>query len=265
MAAHESASWVREASRRILDLRPYDEQILAALALHQGKLAEMQTGEGKTLAAVLPASLEALTGQGVHILTFNDYLARRDARWMGPLYEFLGLSVGYVQDGMSREERQQAYACDITYATAREVGFDHLRDQLCQSEAHLTQRGFNSVIVDEADSLLIDVARIPLVIASSTGSDSLDLSRVAALILRLQPDQHYATDENQRNVYFTDQGLDALEGLLHAGSLHDLKNLELLTGRARSNGAAHRLPARTKTIWPVGTYRALYPRSIRVR
>ena len=221
---------VREASIRILDLRPYDVQILAALALHQGKLAEMQTGEGKTLAAVLPASLEALTGQGVHILTFNDYLARRDARWMGPLYAFLGLSVGYVQDGMSREERQQAYACDITYATAREVGFDHLRDQLCQSEAHLAQRGFNSVIVDEADSLLIDEARIPLVIASSTGSDSLDLSRVAALILRLQSDQHYATDENQRNVYFTDQGLDALEGLLHVGSLHDLKNLELLTG-----------------------------------
>ncbi len=226
----EAFSLAREVAARVLGLRPYDVQMLASLAMYRGKLAEMETGEGKTLAAVLPAYLHALTGQGVHILTFNDYLARRDALWMGPFYEFLGVSVGYIQEGMSRQDRQSAYAQDVTYATAREVGFDYLRDQLCQNPAHLVQRGFHCAIVDEADSLLIDEARIPLVIASDRSTGILDLYEAGRIVRSLRQNQHYDLDEGQRNVYFTDDGLDALEEKLHCGLLHDHKNLELLTG-----------------------------------
>lgn len=220
---------VREVSSRVLGMRPYDVQVLAAVALSQGKLAEMQTGEGKTLAAVLPAVLHGLSGRGVHILTFNDYLARRDAAWMGPVYEFLGLTVGFVQEGMACEDRQQAYACDITYATAREVGFDYLRDHLCQQPDRVTQRPFHSAIVDEADSLLVDEARIPLVIASQISSQALDLYEAARWVRDLRPGLHFDRDAAGRNVYLTDQGLDHLEARLACGSLHDLKNLELFT------------------------------------
>lgn len=219
----------REAAARVLDMRPYDVQMLAGIALYQGKLVEMQTGEGKTLAAVLPATLSALTGKGVHVLTFNDYLARRDAQWMGPIYAFLGLTVGYIQEGMPRAERREAYARDITYATAREVGFDYLRDQLCQQESHLVQRGYHYAIVDEADSLLIDEARIPLVIAASDTADRLDLYQVAALIRPLVANQHYDLDDQQHNAFFTDVGFDALEAQLYCDSLHSHRNLDLLT------------------------------------
>jgi hypothetical protein len=149
---------IREAAHRTLGMRPFDVQVLAALAMHDGKLVEVQTGEGKTLAAVLPASLRAFLGRGVHVLTFNDYLAARDATWMGPAYRFLGLSVGHVEQGMSLAERRAAYACDVTYVTAKEAGFDFLRDQVCLDGRQLVHRGFHFAIVDEADSILIDEA-----------------------------------------------------------------------------------------------------------
>ncbi len=226
----DAFSLVREVAERTLGMRPYDVQIVAGAALFGGRLAEMQTGEGKTLAAVLPAYIDGLTGRGVHILTFNDYLARRDAGWMGPLFEFLGLTVGFVQEGMAGEDRQRAYACDITYATAKEVGFDYLRDHLCQRPEKVVQRAFYSVIVDEADSLLIDEARIPLVIASQISSQGLDLYEAARWVCDLQPELHFNTDANARNVFFTNRGLDWLESRLKCGSLHDLKNLTLFTG-----------------------------------
>lgn len=226
----EAFGLAREVSSRVLGMRPYDVQVLAGAALFEGRLAEMQTGEGKTLAAVLPAYLHGLTGRGVHILTFNDYLARRDAAWMGPLFEFLGLTVGFVQGGMDCKERQQAYACDITYATAREVGFDYLRDHLCQQPEKVVQRAFYSAIVDEADSLLVDEARIPLVIASRISSQGLDLHEAAKWVRDLRPELHFNTDAAGRNVFFTDRGLDELEAQLGCGSLHELRNLELFTG-----------------------------------
>jgi preprotein translocase subunit SecA len=163
----EAYALVKEAVHRVLTLQAFDEQLMAAVAIHQGKLAEMQTGEGKTLAAVFPAYLNALSGCGVHVLTFNDYLARRDAQWMGPVYQYLGLQVEFVQEGMTVQQRQQAYGADITYLTAKEAGFDFLRDGLCYRREDIVQRNFHYVIVDEADSILIDEARVPLPIRRS--------------------------------------------------------------------------------------------------
>ena len=158
-----------EACARALGMRPFDVQMMAAIALHQGKLAQLATGEGKTLVAVLPAALNALTGQGVHVLTANDYLARRDAAWMGAAYRFLGLSVAAV-DHLDRAGRQAAYAADITYVTAKEAGFDFLRDHTVIEPAHVVQRPFHYAIVDEADFILIDEARVPLVIAGEAAA-----------------------------------------------------------------------------------------------
>jgi len=227
---------VREAARRTVGMRPYDVQILAALALHDCKLVEMQTGEGKTLAAVMPACLGAFLGRGVHVLTFNDYLAARDARWMGPIYRFFGLTVGFVQQGMPPAARRAAYACDVTYATAKEAGFDFLRDQLCAESVHLVQRGFHFAIVDEADSILVDEARVPLVIAGPTDDDPETLYRLAEIIRGLRPGIDYATDRECRNVNFNAPGLDRLQAILQCGELHDEENVELLT---RLNLALH--------------------------
>jgi len=215
----EAFALAREASGRVLGMRHFDVQVFGGVALHQGKLIEMQTGEGKTLAAVLPAYLNALTGQGVHVLTFNDYLARRDAQWMGPVYEFLGLSVGFIQEGMAPRDRRRAYACDITYATAKEAGFDYLRDHLCLSPENLAHRPFHYAIVDEADSILIDEARIPLVIAGNTDEVVANPYEIAELVRRLHAGADYDTDENARNVYLTDAGLDRAEKALHCGNL----------------------------------------------
>jgi preprotein translocase subunit SecA len=225
----EAFALVRESARRVLAMRPFDVQVLAAIAMHQGKLAEMQTGEGKTLAAVLPAYLNALTGQGVHVLTFNDYLARRDAQWMGPLYRFLGLTVGAVQQGMSPADRRRAYACDVTYVTAKEAGFDYLRDHLCMAPEDLVHRPFHYAIVDEADSILIDEARVPLVIAGSVEARRVDPYQAAALVRSLDARRDFETDEFARNAHFTDSGLDRLEAQLRCGDLHAAENLDLLT------------------------------------
>lgn len=225
----ESFALVREAAQRVLGLYPYDVQVMAGIALHRGKIVEMQTGEGKTLAAVMPAYLNALTDKGVHVLTFNDYLAQRDAEWMGPLYEFLGLTIGYVKEGMSICERQKAYSSDITYVTAKESGFDYLRDFLCMDQEKLVHRPFHYAIVDEADSILIDEARIPLVIAGElTGEEvhELDLSKI---VRELNLGEDYEIAENGKNIYLTDAGLLNVEECIGCANLYDLNNLELLT------------------------------------
>jgi preprotein translocase subunit SecA len=225
----EGYALVKEAVRRTLKLEVYDVQLLAAIALHNKKMIEMKTGEGKTLTAVFPAYLNGLLKKGVHILTFNDYLARRDALWMKPVYETLGLTVGFVQEKMDKKEKRNAYNCDITYVTAKEAGFDYLRDSLCYSKEDLIHRQFYFAIVDEADSILIDEARIPLVIAVSTNEKAADLQRVRDVIETLDPLIDYKTDEFSQNVYLTEAGIDHVESLLQCGNLYDKENWGLLT------------------------------------
>jgi len=220
---------VKEAARRTVGMEPYDVQLLAALAMHDGKLVEMQTGEGKTLAAVLPAALRAFLGRGVHVLTYNDYLAARDAEWMGPVYQFLGLTVGHVEQGMSAAERRTAYACDVSYATAKEAGFDLLRDQLCLDPGQIVHRGFHFAIVDEADSILIDEARVPLVIAGPADEEHENLHRYAEIVRGLRLGVDYSTDEGWRNVSFKSGGLNKLQRILKCGELHTDQNADLLT------------------------------------
>jgi preprotein translocase subunit SecA len=223
----ECFALVRESARRVLGERPYDVQVLAGIALHRGSLVEMQTGEGKTLAAVAPVALSALTGRRVHVLTYNDYLARRDAGWMGPVYAQLGLTSGFVQEGLTPEERRRAYACDVTYLTVKEAGFDLLRDSLCLDPQGQVHRPFHHALVDEADSLLIDEARIPLVIAGSFGEAETDLLRLAAVARRLERGLDYATDEYARNIFLTDRGAQRAEHLLGCGNLFAAGSLRL--------------------------------------
>ncbi|MEK3671738.1 preprotein translocase subunit SecA [Paenibacillus sp. FSL R10-2771] len=220
---------VCEAAKRTLGLQPYDVQIMAAIALHKRFLIEQHTGEGKTLSAVMPAYLNALTGEGVHVLTFNDYLAKRDAGWMGPVYRFLGLTVQPVQAGMSLSRKREAYAADITYVTAKEAGFDYLRDTIALSEADTVHRPFHYVIVDEADSLLLDEARVPLVISGESDSSISDGFLFAEVARQLQPAEHYDFDEFQRNVYLNEAGAAKAESLLGCGNLYDSHNSHLLT------------------------------------
>ncbi len=226
----------REASRRVLGERPFDEQVLAAVALDDGHVVEMQTGEGKTLAAVMPAALNALTDRGVHVLTFNDYLARRDAEWMGPVYRSLGLSVAHVVEGMAPAERRAAYRADLTYVTAKEAGFDHLRDLLSMDVSELVHRPFHLALVDEADSLMIDEARVPLVIAGSVEGEESRAPRMADLVASLSPGVHFDTDEYRRDVELTDAGIERAEQILGCGSLHGPGNFALL---AELNCALH--------------------------
>jgi preprotein translocase subunit SecA len=232
----EAFALAREAARRVLGLRMFDVQVLAGAALSRGKIVEMQTGEGKTLAAVLPAYAHALGGRGVHILTFNGYLARRDREWMGPVYEFLGLTVGCVQEGMSINERQRAYAAEITYMTAKEAGFDYLRDFLCTNKDDLVQRPFHYAIVDEADSILIDEARIPLVIAGDVPDEAGLYGSLPYLVRGLRRSRDYEVDTNECDIFLTDAGLARVERALGCGNLYDPKHLELLT---RVNCALH--------------------------
>lgn len=220
---------VCEAANRKLGLQPYDVQIMAAIALHERFLIEQLTGEGKTLSAVMPAYLNALTGKGVHVLTFNDYLANRDAKWMGPIYRFLGLTVSSVQAGMSLVQKREAYASDITYVTAKEAGFDYLRDTIALEEADTVHRPFHYVIVDEADSLLLDEARVPLVISGDSPSSRSDGFTYAEVARQLKQTEHYDFDEFKRNVYLNDAGAAKAESLLGCGNLYDSHNSHLLT------------------------------------
>ncbi|AOK92041.1 DEAD/DEAH box helicase [Paenibacillus polymyxa] len=220
---------VCEAAKRKLGLQPYDVQIMAAIALHERFVIEQHTGEGKTLSAVMPAYLNALTGEGVHVLTFNDYLANRDAEWMGPIYRFLGLTVKSVQAGLSLSEKREAYAADITYVTAKEAGFDYLRDTITLSEADTVHRPFQYVIVDEADSLLLDEARVPLVIAGEPDSSGNDVIRFADVTRQLEQDKYYDFDEFKRNVYLNEAGAAKAESLLGCGNLYESHNSHLLS------------------------------------
>jgi preprotein translocase subunit SecA len=224
---------VREAAKRTLGQRHYDVQLLGGIILHEGRITEMKTGEGKTLVATLPVYLNALSGQGVHVVTVNDYLAKRDAGWMGQVYEFLGMSVDCIVHELTDDERRAAYACDITYGTNNELGFDYLRDNMKFRLGDMVQREFNYAIVDEVDSILIDEARTPLII-SGQAEDSSELYRRAdALIPRLGEDD-YEKDEKQKAVTLTEDGqthMEALlrqEGLLTEGGLYDLQNISLV-------------------------------------
>jgi preprotein translocase subunit SecA len=227
--AVEAFALVRSATIRTLGIHPHTEQLIAGLGLHQGAVAEMATGEGKTLAAVSPAFLNALTGEGVHIHTFNDYLARRDAGWMGPIYRLLGLDVGCIQDGMSVAERQQAYARDVTYATVKEAGFDLLRDSLCYEPSDQVHRPFHFALVDEADSILIDEARIPLVIAGATDEAPERFDQLSKLARSLHESRDFVTDEGRRNIALTEEGLVRVESALGGHDLHAGERLDLLT------------------------------------
>ena len=224
----EAFALVRLASRRAIGISPFDVQMIAGLAMAQGKIAEMPTGEGKTLAAVFAVYAHALTGRGVHVLTFNDYLARRDAAWMGPIYELLGLSVGCVQEGMSLGEKRRAYGCDITYSTAKEAGFDFLRDQICFQREERVHRPFHMALVDEADSILIDEARIPLVISGVEDRAAWDARRLAAAAKALTAGKDYETDDEHRNVFLMDSGVEHVEARLGCGRLYDPNNQQLL-------------------------------------
>ncbi|NES93816.1 MAG: preprotein translocase subunit SecA [Desertifilum sp. SIO1I2] len=220
----EAFAVVREASRRVLGMRHFDVQLIGGMVLHDGQIAEMKTGEGKTLVSTLPAYLNALSGKGVHVITVNDYLARRDAEWMGQVHRFLGLSVGLIQQSMGPEERQRNYACDITYATNSEVGFDYLRDNMANSMAEVVQRPFNFCVIDEVDSVLVDEARTPLIISGQVDRPSEKYLRAADVARQLNSDDHYEVDEKARNVLLTDEGYIAAEQALGVDDLFDPKD-----------------------------------------
>ncbi|NLC77293.1 MAG: preprotein translocase subunit SecA [Clostridia bacterium] len=223
----EAFAVVREASRRVLNMRHFDVQLIGGMVLHQGRIAEMKTGEGKTLVATLPAYLNALTGKGVHIVTVNDYLARRDSEWMGQIYRFLGLEVGLIVHGLSFEERKQAYAADITYGTNNEFGFDYLRDNMALAPEQMVQRALHYAIVDEVDSILIDEARTPLIISGQADKPTQTYYTVAKIVPRLKPEEDYTVDEKARVVTLTEQGIARVEKMLGVENLYDDVNTEL--------------------------------------
>lgn len=223
---YEAFAIAREASRRAIGMRPFDVQIMGALALHEGMVAEMKTGEGKTLVAVMATYLNSLDGKGVHIVTVNDYLAKRDANWMRPAYEFLGLSVGFLQSEMNQDERRAVYNCDITYATNTDLGFDYLRDSLAYLPEQRVQRGHNYAIIDEIDSILIDEARTPLIISGPAENSSKLYKQFASLARKLKKDEDFKIDEKQKTVSLTEEGIKKTEDLLGVENLYDPSNIE---------------------------------------
>ncbi|MBI5497251.1 MAG: preprotein translocase subunit SecA [Deltaproteobacteria bacterium] len=225
---HDSFALTREAARRVLGMRHYDVQLIGGMVLHEGKISEMKTGEGKTLVATLPAVLNAMAGRGVHVVTVNDYLATRDAEWMGRIYRFLGLQVGVIIHGLTDRQRQQAYGSDITYGQNNEYGFDYLRDNMKYGLKDYTQRGHHFAIVDEVDSILIDEARTPLII-SGQAEQSTDLYRtVNTIIPRLKKDEHYTIDEKSKSAVLTEDGVERTEKLMSVDNLYDPRNIEIL-------------------------------------
>jgi preprotein translocase subunit SecA len=224
----EAFAVVRETARRVLGMRHFDVQLMGGIVLHQGKIAEMKTGEGKTLVATLPAYLNALTGKGVHIVTVNDYLAKRDAEWMAPIYRFLGLTVGYITSGMDNEERKKAYLCDITYGTNSEFGFDYLRDNMKYSLEDMVQRGHYYAIIDEVDSILIDEARTPLII-SGPSEESTDLYYyIDEIVRKLKKDVHFTVDEKSKSAHLTEEGIAECERLLGIKNLYHPRYVRLV-------------------------------------
>ncbi|MCU0288078.1 MAG: DEAD/DEAH box helicase, partial [Acidobacteria bacterium] len=225
----EAFAVVREVGKRTLNMRHFDVQLIGGMVLHQGRIAEMKTGEGKTLVATLAAYLNAIEGKGVHIVTVNDYLANRDAEWMGKIYKFLGLSVGVIQHGLNDQQRKDAYNCDITYGTNNEFGFDYLRDNM-KFEAHsLVQREFNLAIVDEVDSILIDEARTPLIISGPTDESTSFFYHVNEFVKRIKKDNaNYELDEKTKTVVLTENGINEAEKFFRVENLYDLKNMDTL-------------------------------------
>ncbi|OLE65193.1 MAG: preprotein translocase subunit SecA [Acidobacteria bacterium 13_1_20CM_2_68_14] len=223
----EAFALCREAGRRTVGMRHFDVQLIGGMVLHQGKIAEMKTGEGKTLVATLAAYLNALTGKGVHVVTVNDYLARRDAAWMGPIYRFLGLSVGVIQHDMDDPARKEAYAADVTYGTNNEFGFDYLRDNMKYSLDAMVQRGHHYGIVDEVDSILIDEARTPLIISGPSEESTEIYARADTIIPRLKKEEDYTVDEKARTVALTEEGVEKAETLLRVENLYDPAEMEL--------------------------------------
>ncbi|KUG28006.1 protein export cytoplasm protein seca atpase rna helicase [hydrocarbon metagenome] len=218
---------VREASVRALTMRHFDVQLVGGITLHQGKIAEMKTGEGKTLVATLPVVLNALSGKGVHLITVNDYLARRDAAWMGKLYDYLGLTVGVIVHGLSDQERQQSYGADITYGTNNEFGFDYLRDNMKFYKEQLVQRPLNYAIVDEVDSILIDEARTPLIISGPAEESTALYTRIDTIIPSLKLDTHFTLDEKAKSVLISEEGVARCEQILGVENLYDPANVSL--------------------------------------
>ncbi|UCG26628.1 MAG: accessory Sec system translocase SecA2 [Bacteroidales bacterium] len=218
---------VKEVIKRVLKITPYDVQILGGIALYREKLIEMQTGEGKTLTAVFPAYLRGLENKGVHILTFNDYLAKRDAHWMGPVYKFLGLSVGYIQEGMDRESKKAAYNCDITYATAKEAGFDYLRSFVAYKTDDIVLRPFHYCIIDEADAILIDEAKNPLVLAGDIIKSGINFNLIAEIVSSMKKKVDFDMDEYSMNIYLTEKGIERIENELSVQNLQADENYEL--------------------------------------
>ena len=223
----EAYAVVREASTRVLGMRHFDVQLMGGVILHQGRIAEMKTGEGKTLVATLPVYLNALTGKGVHVITVNDYLATRDSEQMGKLYNFLGLSVGLIVHGLDFNQRKEAYAADITYGTNNEFGFDYLRDNMVMHPQNMVQRELNFALVDEVDSILIDEARTPLIISGVAEKPKDYYTMVSKIIPRLKAEQDYTVDEKAKNVVLTEEGVTHVEQLLGINNLSDESNMEL--------------------------------------
>lgn len=226
---------VREASKRVLGMRHFDVQLIGGMVLHEGQIAEMKTGEGKTLVSTLPSYLNALTGKGVHVVTVNDYLAKRDAEWMGQVHRFLGLEVGLIQQDMNPRERKKNYQCDITYATNSELGFDYLRDNMAADKAEIVQRDFQFCVIDEVDSILIDEARTPLIISGQVERPQEKYQKAAEVVMKLQraselgkdgidPEGDYEVDEKQRSCVLTDDGFAKTEELLEVKDLFDPKD-----------------------------------------
>src|SRR5438067_8881360 len=235
----EAFAVVREAGRRTLNMRHFDVQLIGGMVLHQGKIAEMKTGEGKTLVATLPVYLNALAGRGVHVVTVNDYLAKRDSEWMGKLYTFLGLTVGVIVHELNDEERRRAYAADVTYGTNTEFGFDYLRDNMKFDLKDCVQRGHGYAIVDEVDSILIDEARTPLIISGASEESTDKYQRVDRIIPQLTRGEEirkldevtytgdYTVDEKHKNILVTDEGWEKVERLLGIGNIADPENWDL--------------------------------------
>ena len=218
---------VREAAKRVTKMRPFDVQLVGGIVLHQGKIAEMATGEGKTLVATMPAYLNALNGESVHIVTVNDYLAKRDRYWMGGIYEFLGLKAGLIQHDMRIDERKEAYEADITYGTNNEFGFDYLRDNMAVRLEDAVQKGYHFAIVDEVDSILIDEARTPLIISGPSEESTKMYQQANKVATRLQKEEDYKVYEKEKTITITEEGVSRIEGLLQINNLYDEKNINV--------------------------------------
>ena len=224
----EAFAVVREAGKRVLNMRHFDVQLIGGIALHKGRIAEMKTGEGKTLVATLPTYLNALEGKGVHVVTVNDYLAKRDSEWMGRLYKFLGMSVGVIHHGIDEANRRESYHSDITYGTNNEFGFDYLRDNMKFDVAHRVQRSYHFAVVDEVDSILIDEARTPLIISGPTDESTDKYYRIDKIVPKLRRDIDYQVDEKHRTVTLTEEGVAKAEPMLGIDNLFDPSNMEIL-------------------------------------